>query len=109
MATKTVLVDDMDGGGADVTIALAINGETYSMDLSNKNAEAFHAALGPWLSIATRNRADRDAAVSNHLVAVQQRAAIREWAIKQGMEVSARGRIPQELADEYNRTHKGSR
>ena len=109
MSTKTVLVDDMDGGDADATIAFAINGEGYSMDLSSKNADAFYAALDPWLSIATRNRADREASVNNHLVGVKQRAAIREWAVKQGIEVSSRGRIPQELADEYNRTHKGNR
>jgi len=99
----------MDGGDADVTIAFALNGEGYSMDLSNKNAEAFYAALDPWLSIATRGKSVREAAVNNHLVAVQQRAAIREWAIKQGMDVSSRGRIPQELADEYNKAHKGNR
>jgi len=106
VATKTVLVDDMDGGNADVTIALALNGETYSMDLSNKNAEAFYAAINPWLSIATRNRAGHEATVQNYLAGVEQRAAIREWAIRKGMGISPRGRIPQEITDEYNKTHR---
>ena len=107
MATKTVLVDDMDGGEADVTIAFALNGEGYSMDLSNKNAEAFYAALKPWLSVATRNKAVQETTVRNYLAGVEQRAAIREWAIGKGMEISPRGRIPQEIADEYNKTHRG--
>jgi hypothetical protein len=95
----------MDGGSADVTIALALNGETYSMDLSNKNAEAFYAAVNPWLSIATRNKAGHEATVQNYLAGVEQRAAIREWAIRKGMGISPRGRIPQEITDEYNKTH----
>jgi len=106
VATKTVLVDDMDGGEAEVTIALVLNGETYSMDLSNKNAEAFYTALGPWLSIATRNNAARESTVKNYLAGVEQRAAIREWAIRKGMDISPRGRIPQEITDEYNKTHR---
>ena len=106
VATKTVLVDDMDGGSADVTIALAINGEAYSMDLSNKNAEAFYAAINPWLSIATRNRAGHEATVQSYLAGVEQRAAIREWAIRKGLGISPRGRIPQEITDEYNKTHR---
>jgi hypothetical protein len=109
MATKTVLVDDMDGGDADVTIAFALNGEGYSMDLSSKNADAFYAALEPWLSVATRNRSARDEAVRGHLVGVEQRAAIREWAAKRGMEISQRGRIPQEVTDEFNRTNRSGR
>jgi hypothetical protein len=78
------------------------------MDLSNKNAEAFYAALDPWLSIATRNNAARESTVKNYLAGVEQRAAIREWAIRKGMDVSTRGRIPQEITDEYNKTHRGS-
>lgn len=97
----------MDGGEADVTIALVLNGEGYSMDLSNKNADAFYAALSPWLAVATRNKNLREVTVKNHLAGVEQRAAIREWAIKKGMDISPRGRIPQEITDEYNRTHRG--
>lgn len=109
MATKTVLVDDMDGGHADVTIAFAINGEGYSMDLSNDNADAFYAALNPWLSIATRNGSARDEVVKEYLAGVEQRAAIREWATKRGIAVSKRGRIPQEVTEEFNRTHRGTK
>lgn len=109
MATKTVLVDDMDGGTADVTIAFALNGEGYSMDLSNKNAEAFYAALNPWLHIATRIKLAKEATVQSYLVGVEQRAAIRQWAIEKGMDISPRGRIPQEITDEYNKAQKGGK
>ena len=106
MSTKTVLVDDMDGGDADVTIAFTINGEGYSMDLSNDNADAFYSALNQWLSVATRIGAARDEAVKGYLVGVEQRAAIRQWAEKTGREISPRGRIPQEITDEYNKAHR---
>jgi hypothetical protein len=32
----------------------------------------------------------------------EQNQAIREWARKQGMNVSDRGRIPKEVTDAYN-------
>ena len=108
MATKTVLVDDMDGGDADLTIAFTINGEGYSMDLSEKNADNFYAALEPWLAIATRSRSAKEATMQGHLAGVEQRAAIREWAAKVGMEISPRGRIPQEVTEEYNKTHRAT-
>ena len=109
MATKTVLVDDMDGGTADVTIALVLNGTGYSIDLSTRNAEAFYAAIQPWIAVATQNQAVKNATVQHHLAGVQQRAAIREWATRQGMDINPRGRIPQEITDEYNKTHKGGK
>jgi hypothetical protein len=106
MAVRTVLVDDMDGGDADVTISFVINGESYSMDLSQKNADVFYQAIAPWMTIATKSRNDRESTVKDYLAGVEQRAAIRKWAAKKGLEVSQRGRIPQEITDEYNRTHK---
>jgi len=109
MAIKTVLVDDIDGGDADVTIAFAINGESYSMDLSNKNADAFYAALNPWLSVATRSKSAQESAVKSHMAGVEQRAAIREWAIKKGLNISPRGRIPQEVTDEFKKSQRGGR
>lgn len=107
MAVRTILVDDMDGGDADVTIAFVVNGESYSIDLSNKNAERFWDALAPWIEVASRKVSERKSSIETHLAGVEQRAVIRAWARKRGMEVSSRGRIPQDIIEEYNKHNQG--
>ena len=101
MATRTVLVDDMDGGDADVTIGFVINGDSYSIDLSNKNAEKFYAAIEPFVKAAKPH--NRISVVQGEIIAVQQRQAIRDWARKSGYDVAERGRIPQDIVDAYNK------
>lgn len=109
MATRTVLVDDMDGGDAETTIAFVINGETYSLDLSAQNAAKFCAALQPFIEAAKERAARYESTLDAEMAGMEQRAAIREWARKKGMEVSDRGRIPQDIIDAYNQKHRGSR
>lgn len=109
MATRTVLVDDMDGGDADVTIAFVVNGESYSIDLSTRNAEAFWSAIAPYVEAASKKLNDRQSSLNAQLAGVEQRALIREWARKKGVEISSRGRIPQDIIEEYNKHNNGLR
>lgn len=109
MATRTVLVDDMDGGDAETTIAFVINGESYSLDLSESNAAKFHQALHPFITAAKERAAKHTSALDAELAGVEQRTAIREWARKKGLEISDRGRIPQDIIDAYNKKNRGSR
>lgn len=109
MATRTVLVDDMDGGDADTTIAFVINGESYSLDLSPANAAKFHEAIQPFVAAAKERAAKHASSFDAELAGVEQRTAIREWARKKGLEVSDRGRIPQDIIDAYNKKNRGSR
>lgn len=106
MATRTVLVDDMDGGDADVTIAFIVDGESYTLDLSNKNAERFNKALEPFVEAARKHAATRVNLVEAEMVGVEQRAMIREWARKKGLEVSDRGRIPQDIVEAFNKNNR---
>jgi Lsr2 len=49
---QTVIVrmtDDIDGGEADETISFALNGKTYEIDLSAKNAEKLREAFAPFI------------------------------------------------------------
>jgi Lsr2 len=49
---QTVIVkmtDDIDGGEADETISFALNGKTYEIDLSAKNAEKLRNAFAPFI------------------------------------------------------------
>lgn len=106
MATKTVLIDDIDGGEADVTIAFVINGESYSVDLSHKNEKAFYKAIDPYIQAASSGSKVRLASIEAEKIGVEQRAAIREWAKKNGHMISERGRLPQDVIDAYNGRRK---
>lgn len=106
MATRTVLVDDMDGGDADVTIAFVVNGDSFSLDLSHANAQKFWDAMRPFIAAAEHSKNARETVLLTELAGVEQRAAIRDWARKQGIDIADRGRIPQDIVEEFNRAHK---
>ena len=44
---QVILVDDIDGGAADETVSFSLDGVSYEIDLSTKNAASFRDAPGP--------------------------------------------------------------
>jgi hypothetical protein len=106
----TLLTDDLDGGEADRTVEFGLDGVNYTIDLSEKNAGRLRKALDPYLSVATRagrsgasaDRAGRRGAVSTGRASRDQNQAIREWASKNGYEVSERGRIPSSIVEAFH-------
>lgn len=46
------LVDDLDGGDADETVAFGLDGRSYEIELSKRNASALRKALGPYVDKA---------------------------------------------------------
>jgi hypothetical protein len=103
MATKVTvaLEDDLEGGPAVETMRFAVGGAEYEIDLNKKNAAVFRRQLAPFIEHAwragrgPRRRAGRSAAGR------ERGAAIRAWATKQGIAVSARGRIPADVVEQY--------
>jgi hypothetical protein len=102
----TLLTDDIDGSEAESTIEFGLDGVTYTIDLSEKNAAKLRKALDPYLAVASRvgrtgripTRATPAPARSNR----DQNQAIREWATKNGYEVSERGRIPSSIVEAFH-------
>ncbi|GIE94637.1 histone-like nucleoid-structuring protein Lsr2 [Paractinoplanes rishiriensis] len=104
----TVITDDLDGGDADRTVEFGFDGVNYTIDLSEKNAGKLRKALDPYLAVATKvgriggtGRLTSRAAQpvrSNR----DQNQAIREWAVKNGYEVSERGRIPSTIVEAFH-------
>ena len=109
MAKKvvTLLTDDLDGGEADRTVEFALDGVTYTIDLSDANAGKLRKALDPYLAAATRiGRSTANTRAGAHRPAApvstrQDNQAIREWAVANGYELSDRGRIPGHIIDAY--------
>jgi len=117
MAQKVTvsLVDDMDGSTAAETVEFGLDGVSYEIDLSDGNATKLRDALAGYVTNARRAGGRRRSgggggtrrpggAGARPSVDREQNAAIREWARKQGMKISDRGRIPAEVLAAY---HKG--
>jgi hypothetical protein len=97
------IIDDLgDKSLADETLEFALDGTSYEIDLSAKNAEKLRAQLQPWIDVSRRvggrrrrhaDSPDRSRATIDRA----QSAAIRERAKRNGYQVSRRGRIPREV------------
>ncbi|GLZ76986.1 Lsr2 family protein [Actinorhabdospora filicis] len=115
MASKVqvILVDDLDGGKADETVKFGLDGKIYEIDLAEDKAATLREALADYVA-AGRNIGRFPMAGGKAPVGIPGRAvgrpttdreqnkAIREWAKRNGKPVSDRGRIPQEIIDEYH-------
>jgi len=52
--TITKLIDDLDGGEAHETVKFGLDGHSYEIDLSTKNANKLRNAMSPYLESGTR-------------------------------------------------------
>ena len=113
MAHQTVVAftDDLDGGRAAETVVFGLDGSSYEIDLSQKNAAALREALAEFVEHVRRVKADRPASVRNQKHPVPRSgpspAAVRDWAATQGIAVSSRGRISAEVVTQYEAAHPG--
>jgi hypothetical protein len=104
-----VLEDDLEGGDAAETVKFALDGVSYEIDLNSRNAKKLRDSLATYLAkgrkvgrggvvVGGRTARGRGGAAGDR----EQNKAIREWAKKSGKKVSDRGRIPQEIVEEYH-------
>lgn len=111
MARREIVVfeDDLDGTQGAETVKFGLDGAQYEIDLGEKNAARLRDALSPFVAAARKSgrggvvvggRAarGRGGAAADR----EQNKAIRAWAKKEGRGISDRGRIPQEIVDEYH-------
>jgi hypothetical protein len=102
------LIDDLDGTQAAETVTFAIDGSTYEIDLSEKNATALREALRRYMLAA--RRANARGMTGRNLVTIpstghSRSAEIRAWAHSNGHLVPARGRIPQRVVAAFDAAH----
>lgn len=113
MARRIVhqLVDDIDGTvlgiGEGETIHFSLNNTAYEIDLTTENADAFRAALEPYIAGARRagTTQARGGSPRKRPAASPETAVIREWAQQNGHKVSERGRIPATVIEAYRAAH----
>jgi len=103
------LVDDLDGEDADETVEFGLDGKTFEIDLSQKNAGRLRDALTEFAAAARkssgglrrRSGSTSTPAARRPSMNREHNQAVRDWARKQGMKVSDRGRIPAEVLEAY--------
>jgi hypothetical protein len=115
--TTTTLVDDLDGSEAADTVAFALDGVAYEIDLNEENAEKLREALAGYVASARRVDGGRRAGRAKVAKAAkpargsrtapdrEQTAAIREWARANGYEVSERGRLSANVLAAFEAAH----
>ena len=123
MARRTVvtLLDDLDHSTAAETVEFGLDRARYEIDLSEPHAAALRGALADYVAHARRTSGRRRRAASarrdsgstrpagsgNGSVAGaridrEQNRAMRDWARRQGMTVSDRGRVPTAVIEAYH-------
>lgn len=109
MAQKVLvqLVDDLDGTSSNdiSTVTFGLDGVTYEIDLNENNATNLREHLAEYIASARRTGGRVKRGGSPAVVGSgrnrEQTQAIREWAKKNGHEVSDRGRIPAAVIDAF--------
>jgi Lsr2 len=105
---QVILVDDMDGGSADETVSFSLDGVSYEIDLSTKNAAAFRDAFAQYVGTARKvggRGAGRGTSRRRSTGGDNRTAQIREWARSNGQKVNERGRIPAIVIEAYDKAH----
>lgn len=111
-----MLVDDLDGtlltdeDGEEVFITY--KGTAFRIDLSTKNADKLDKVLQPYLNAAEKLGGQRGRPKGSRIIgrpparSKEELAAIRSWAKSQGIEVSSRGRIAQDIQQKFEEAHQ---
>jgi nucleoid-associated protein Lsr2 len=114
VATRVIMVDDFDGhDGEDVAKRdFEVGDATYTIDLSDENFKKLQEAvevLRPYLEKATRvkqaGRARRATADTGPRLRGYSNSDVREWARQEGVEVSTRGKIGDEVYEKFIAAH----
>jgi hypothetical protein len=109
VAQKVVieLLDDLDGSEAVETIVFALGGQSYEIDLDEKNAAKLRKALAPFVEAGRKQGGSKRAKtrVPVHSDDHPNPVEVRAWASSQGIEVAARGRVPADIIAKYQAAH----
>jgi hypothetical protein len=112
---QVILSDDLDEDlPADETVSFSLDGTNYEIDLSDKNATELRDAFSRYVQAARKvGRGSGRASGGGRSRATggggrmdrEQAGAIRDWARKNGHNVSDRGRIPASVVEAYEAAH----
>lgn len=102
MARRTFvqLTDDLDGSEAVETVSFGLDGVTYEIDLSDKNAKRLRKAVEKWAASSRRTGGRKRRGAARGWSEYDPKA-VRRWAESKKIEVPARGRIPKDVVEKF--------
>jgi hypothetical protein len=102
---QVLLIDDLDGTEGAETVSFSLDGVSYEIDLSEKNAAKLRDDFATWVGNARKVGRGSSSSPSRSSArrsrSGNDTAAIRAWAKENGYEVSERGRISRQVMDAY--------
>lgn len=105
MARITVVevVDDLSGKVLTdpETIRFGIDGSEYQLETSQESAQELRSLLLEYAKVSRKRTTRRSVAAR----AATPVADIRAWAVRNGWDISERGRVPKVIVDAYNEAH----
>lgn len=107
MAKKTVSKYFSDVSGQEIegdapTVRFAFDGTTYEIDLTPDERASFADVLAPYVGLARKVSGPRGRAAATSGPPARE---VRAWAVEQGLDVPARGRIPAPVLEAYRAAH----
>lgn len=114
MGTRVIMVDDLDGyEGEDVAKRdFEVGGTTYTIDLGETNFTRLQdllTSLAAFVETATEvkqaGRARKSTADSPARIVGYTNSDVRQWAGDQGIDISVRGKIADEVYDQFITAH----
>lgn len=99
---NTVITDDLDGSPAAEAVRFSFDDLAYEVDLGPANRERLRKFLQPFIDAGRRDGRRRP---SRSVSARRETAAIRAWAVEQGLQVAERGRISADIVSRYQAAH----
>lgn len=100
------LVDDTDERStADETVSFGLDGFTYEIDLSNKNAKKIRDTMAFWAAHARRLPGGRRRPGTKLADQGTDSSEVRAWLRERGHQISDRGRIPVPLRQKYDESN----
>jgi hypothetical protein len=116
MAQQTTVrfIDDLDESDAAETVSFALDNKTYEIDLNEANAAKLRDALAPFITAGRRARATQGLRASTPVRGNADKAErteylkrVRVWAREQGVEISDRGRVSEDVQRRYQEAQQG--
>jgi hypothetical protein len=89
------------------TISFGLDNAEYQIELCPKDRAALERVMSMYVPYARKAPVNGAAVKKSYRPIIERRksAAIRAWAESQGITVSARGRIPAEVLEQYRAAH----
>jgi hypothetical protein len=102
MARTVMIASDLTGAPDAKPVEFAVNGKAYEIDLTDKEKADLEKALTKYIEKArTGSRRAGKAPRPQRTSVGAAPATVRKWAQSNGMDVPARGRIPESVLEQF--------